>query len=169
MTLDFFIWPSTFYPRLFTLNLDIGPSTQTALFAKRAQDVWNCHLYCAHNCSLFPYYLRRNMRAKLCTLIVTRAVFPQYTIQIIWLANDLALNFPKFPWISFLGNFRVKIFLKFEKGNAIQPMEVVRAYSVKERCAHFWSKSAQCVKNARGICSARTTNNAVWPSTLDKT
>ena len=30
-------------------------------------------------CSL----LRRNMRAKLCTLIVTRAVFPQYTIQII--------------------------------------------------------------------------------------
>ena len=30
-------------------------------------------------CSL----LRRNMRAKLCTLIVTRAVFPEYTIQII--------------------------------------------------------------------------------------
>jgi hypothetical protein len=81
------------------------------------------------------------------------------------LANDLALNFPKCPWISFLGNFGVTIFLKFEKGNAIQPLEVVRACSVKERCAlfHIFStkmraflveKRAMCKKCARNMFRA---------------
>jgi hypothetical protein len=70
------------------------------------------------------------------------------------------------------------MFLKFEKGNflesgnATQPLEVARARSVKERCALFntlqikcalfWSENTKCVKNARGICSARMKNYAVW-------
>jgi hypothetical protein len=77
----------------------------------------------------------------------------------------LANDFPKFPGISFLGNFGVKNFLKFEKGNAIQPLEVVRACSVKERCAlfHIFStkmraflieKRAMCKKCARNMFRA---------------